>query len=126
MNLSIAAQTHTLISTPDVDLRFFSGPWAAQSHSADSTLKLHLIGDWHTAKLYEAIQSEFYLKDWKASLRAKLDNLESIVQTIKDNLSVSWENLMDRIQLALWLSCFLDIFTCIFSMRVGSPFRQIN
>ena len=64
---------------------------------------LLLIGDWYTAKLYEAIQSEFYLKDWKESLRAKLDNLENIVQTIKDNLSVSWENLMDRIQLALWL-----------------------
>jgi hypothetical protein len=64
---------------------------------------LLLIGDWYTAKLYEAIQSELYLKDWKDSLRAKLDNLESIVQTIKDNLSISWENLMDRIQLALWM-----------------------
>lgn len=64
---------------------------------------LLLIGDWYTAKLYEAIQSELYLKDWKESLRTKLDNLENIVQTIKDNLSVSWENVMDRIQLALWL-----------------------
>jgi predicted GIY-YIG superfamily endonuclease len=64
---------------------------------------LLLIGDWYTAKLYEAIQSELYLKDWKNSLRAKLDNLESIVQTIKDNLSISWENIMDRIQLALWM-----------------------
>jgi len=64
---------------------------------------LLLIGDWYTAKLYEAIQSEFYLKDWKDSVRAKLDNLESIMQTIKDNLSVSWENLMDQIQLMLWM-----------------------
>ncbi|MCE7858784.1 MAG: hypothetical protein DYG86_03230 [Chloroflexi bacterium CFX2] len=64
---------------------------------------LLLIGDWYTAKLYEAIQSELYLKDWKDSVRAKLDNLESIVQTIKDNLSISWENLMDQIQLALWM-----------------------
>jgi predicted GIY-YIG superfamily endonuclease len=62
-----------------------------------------LIGDWYTSKLYEAIQNEFYLKDWKESVRSKLDNLENIVQTIKDNLSVSWENLMDRIQLALWI-----------------------
>ena len=64
---------------------------------------LLLIGDWYTAKLYEAIQSEFYLKDWKESVRSKLDNLESIVQTIKDNLSISWENLMDQIQLMLWM-----------------------
>ncbi len=64
---------------------------------------LLLIGDWYTSKLYEAIQSEFYLKDWKESVKTKLDNLGSIVQTIKDNLAVSWENVMDRIQLALWL-----------------------
>jgi hypothetical protein len=34
-----------------------------------------LIGDWYTAKLYATIQSEFYLTDWKESLKAKLDNL---------------------------------------------------
>lgn len=64
---------------------------------------LLLIGDWYTAKLYESIHNEFYLKDWKESVKSKLDNLENIVQTIKDNLAVSWENLMDRIQLALWI-----------------------
>lgn len=68
---------------------------------------LLLIGDWYTAKLYEAIQSEFYLKDWKESLGAKLNNLEGIMQTIKDNLSVSWENLMDQIQLMLWMLMLL-------------------
>lgn len=64
---------------------------------------LLLIGDWYTAKLYETIQSEFYLNDWKQTVRGKLDNLENIVQTIKDNLAISWENLLDRIQLALWI-----------------------
>lgn len=61
-----------------------------------------LIGDWYTAKLFEAIQSEFYLKDWKDSVRSKLDNLENIVETIKDNFSISWENIMDQIQMYLW------------------------
>jgi hypothetical protein len=64
---------------------------------------LLLIGDWYTAKLYTAIRDELYLEEWKSAIRAKLDNLESIVQTIKDNLSVSWENLLDRVQLALWI-----------------------
>lgn len=68
---------------------------------------LLLIGDWYTAKLYETIQSEFYLNDWKQTVRGKLDNLESIVQTIKDNLAISWENLLDRIQLALWIIMLL-------------------
>jgi len=62
-----------------------------------------LIGDWYTAKLYEAIQNEFYLKDWKESVRSKLDNLENIVQTIKDNFTMSWESLMDRLQMLGWV-----------------------
>ena len=64
---------------------------------------LLLIGDWYTAKLYEAIQNELYLKDWKESLKAKLDNLENIVETIKDNFSMSFETLMDRLQLLGWV-----------------------
>lgn len=61
-----------------------------------------LIGDWYTAKLYEVIQNEFYLKDWKESVRSKLDNLERIMETIKDNFSVSWEGILDKVQLSLW------------------------
>ncbi len=62
-----------------------------------------LIGDWYTSKLYEAIQSELYLKDWKESLKSKLDNLENIVETIKDNFSMSLEVLMDRVQMFGWV-----------------------
>lgn len=64
---------------------------------------LLLIGDWYTAKLYEIIQNEFYLKDWKDSVRSKLDNLENIVQTIHENFSLSWEALMDRLQMLGWV-----------------------
>ena len=64
---------------------------------------LLLIGDWYTAKLYESIHNELYLKDWKESVRSKLDNLENIVQTVKDNFILSWENLMDRLQLLGWV-----------------------
>jgi hypothetical protein len=64
---------------------------------------LLLIGDWYTAKLYTAIRDEFYLEEWKNAIRTKLDNLESIVETIKDNFSISWENLMDKVQMYLWL-----------------------
>jgi len=64
---------------------------------------LLLIGDWYTAKLYESIHNELYLKDWKESVQSKLDNLENIVQTIKDNFTMSWETLMDRLQLLGWV-----------------------
>jgi hypothetical protein len=64
---------------------------------------LLLIGDWYTAKLYEMIQDEFYLLEWKDNVRAKLDNLEGIVGTIKDNFSMSFEGLMDRLQMLGWV-----------------------
>ena len=64
---------------------------------------LLLIGDWYTAKLYQIIQEEFYLKDWKDNVRAKLDNLESIVETVQQNFALSFEALMDRLQLIGWV-----------------------
>lgn len=62
-----------------------------------------LIGDWYTADLYEAIHDQFYLKDWKENVKSKLYSLESIVQTIKDNFSMSFETLMDRLQMLGWV-----------------------
>ena len=62
-----------------------------------------LIGDWYTSKLYEAIQGEFYLKDWKESVKTKLDNLENIVETIQDNFALSFETLMERLQMLGWV-----------------------
>ena len=64
---------------------------------------LLLIGDWYTAKLYESIHNEFYLKDWKESVKTKLDNLENIVETIQDNFALSFETLMERLQMLGWV-----------------------
>ncbi len=64
---------------------------------------LLLIGDWYTAKLYESIHNELYLKDWKDSVRNKLDNLENIVETIQENFTLSFESLMDRLQMIGWV-----------------------
>lgn len=71
---------------------------------------LLLIGDWYTAKLYESIHNELYLKDWKESVKSKLDNLESIVATIRDNFVLSFENLMDRLQLIGWVLLLVGYF----------------
>jgi len=68
---------------------------------------LLMIGDWYTAKLYEGIQNEFYLREWKESVRTKLDNLENIVETMQQNFSLSWEALMERLQLLGWVLLLL-------------------
>lgn len=64
---------------------------------------LLLIGDWYTAKLYTAIRDELYLEEWKNTIRSKLDNLEGIVQTIQENFALSFETLMDRLQMVGWV-----------------------
>jgi predicted GIY-YIG superfamily endonuclease len=64
---------------------------------------LLLIGDWYSAKLYEAIQSELYLRDWKENLRSKMENLESIVATIRDNFSFSLERFWGRFEMAIYM-----------------------
>jgi len=64
---------------------------------------LLLIGDWYTAKLYTAIRDELYLEEWKTTIRGKLDNLEGMVQTIKENFALSFETLMDRLQMVGWV-----------------------
>src|SRR4026209_769918 len=79
---------------------------------------LLLIGDWYTAKLYESIHNELYLKDWKESVQRKLDNLENIVQTIKDNFTMSWETLMDRLQLLGWVLLLIG-YIYLYLLDVG-------
>jgi hypothetical protein len=64
---------------------------------------LLLIGDWYTAKLYTAIRDEFYLEEWKNTIRTKLDNLENIVGTIQTNFALSFESLMERVQMIGWV-----------------------
>ena len=75
---------------------------------------LLLIGDWYTAKLYEAIRSELYLEDWMSAVRAKLDNLERLIETIQENLSLTWSGLLENIQLAGWIILLVGYFILFF------------
>lgn len=75
---------------------------------------LLLIGDWYTAKLYRTIQDEFYLDEWKTIIKKKLDNLESIVQIIQDNFSVSWERFFNFVELAGWLLLLAGYFVLFY------------
>lgn len=75
---------------------------------------LLFIGDWYTAKLYHLISDEFYLKHWKEAIQSKLDNLESIINTIRENFMLSWRGLMENIQLAGWLLLLVGYFFLYF------------
>lgn len=75
---------------------------------------LLLIGDWYTAKLYKVIQDEFYLDDWKGTIKNKLDSLESIIQIIQDNFSVSWSSFIDLLQVFGWLLLLIGYIILFF------------
>lgn len=71
---------------------------------------LLLIGDWYTSQLYHVIREEFYLEGWKQTVKEKLDNLQGIVETIRENFSLSWQSLMDSIQTIGWLILLVGYF----------------
>ena len=75
---------------------------------------LLLIGDWYTSKLYEVIREELYLDNWKEAVRAKLDNMESIIATIQENFSLSWAGLMGQIELVGWIILLIGYFVLFF------------
>lgn len=75
---------------------------------------LLLIGDWYTAKLYQIISDEFYLYDWKQAIRAKLDNIESLISTIQENFSMTWSGFLDLVQLVGWLVLLVGYFILFF------------
>jgi hypothetical protein len=81
---------------------------------------LLLIGDWYTAQLYHAIQEEFYLKEWKEAVRTKLDNLEDLIQTIQENFTLSWQSLMETVQITGWLILLIGYFILFYLESSGS------
>lgn len=81
---------------------------------------LLLIGDWYTAKLYRTIYDEFYLDEWAAAIKSKLENLESIIQVIQDNFSFSWSTFLEMVQIAGWLVLLLGYFL-LFYLDTRAP-----
>jgi hypothetical protein len=75
---------------------------------------LLLIGDWYTAKVYRVIHDEFYLDEWAAAIKSKLENLESIIQIIQENFTFSWSRFLEFMQLAGWLLLLVGYFVLFF------------
>jgi len=71
---------------------------------------LLLIGDWYTSRIYHVIQDQFYLDHWKNTVKAKLDNLEGIIQTIQENFSLSWSGFLEAVQMVGWIILLIGYF----------------
>jgi hypothetical protein len=75
---------------------------------------LLLIGDWYTAQLYRIIVDEFYIDEWKAAVHTKLDQLESITDTVRANFSLTWGQFLDLVQLVGWLVLLVGYFVLFY------------
>ncbi len=75
---------------------------------------LLLIGDWYSAQLYRLIVDEFYIDEWKAAIRNKLDQLESIIGAMRENFAFSWQRFLDIVQIAGWLILLVGYFVLFF------------
>lgn len=71
---------------------------------------LLLVGDWYSAKLYRLIVEEFYLDDWKNLIKDRLNSLSSIDETVRGNLTFSWERFLDLVSIAGWAILLVGYF----------------
>lgn len=76
--------------------------------------RLLLIGDWYTAQLYAVIVDELYIDDWKAAVRAKLDDLQAVTDSVRANFSLTWQKLLDLVELFGWLALLVGYFVLFF------------
>jgi len=71
---------------------------------------LLLIGDWYSARVYRLIVEQFDLKEWKATVSAKLDSLAAIDGIVRQDLAFSWRRLLDIVQFVGWLVLLVGYF----------------
>ena len=71
---------------------------------------LLLVGDWYSSKLYKIIIEEFYIDDWRDLVRNKLDSLEAIDTTARENLTLSWSRILDLVQIIGWAILLVGYF----------------
>ena len=75
---------------------------------------LLLIGDWYSARVYRLIVEQYYLEEWKSTVKGKLDSLATIDEIISQNLAFSWRRLLDLVQFVGWLILLVGYFVLFF------------
>lgn len=73
-----------------------------------------LIGDWYSGKLYRIITDEFYIQDWRDNVKNKLQTLTQAEQIVREKYSISWDRLLDFIQIAGWGILLIGYFVLFY------------
>ncbi len=73
-----------------------------------------LIGDWYSGKLYRTISQEFYIQGWRDNVKSKLETLSQAEEIIRQKYTVSWERLLDLVQIVGWLVLLVGYFALFY------------
>lgn len=73
-----------------------------------------LIGDWYSGKLYRTITEEFYIQDWRTVVKGKLETLARAEEIIRERVTVSWDRMLDLLQIFGWTVLLIGYFVLFF------------
>jgi hypothetical protein len=69
------------------------------------------FGDWHLARIYQAISSRFHLQDWHRTIDEKLKTLDEMYQLLRADQTTRW---MMILEVTIVLLFVVDIIKSIF------------
>jgi len=64
--------------------------------------EVKLVGDWYSARLYEAISKKFRLEEWRQIIKDKLESFEDIYTIISENFSISRYQRLELVQIGFF------------------------
>ncbi len=75
--------------------------------------EIKLIGDWYSARLYEALSRKFRLGEWRQTIRDKLESLEDVYTIVSENLGMSRMQVLEFIQIGAFFVLQIGWFILI-------------
>jgi hypothetical protein len=68
------------------------------------------FGDWHVARIYEAIAARFHLADWHRTIDGKVKTLDDLYQLVKSDQSNRWMLLLELMIVLLFIIDLIVLF----------------
>jgi hypothetical protein len=105
---------HPLRSRKDIlnDLREIRIDLARLSDELSNITKF--FGDWHLARIYQAISARFHLADWHRTIDQKLETLDNFYQLFKHDQNNRW---MIILEAAIVLLFIIDLVVLFMGMH---------
>jgi hypothetical protein len=69
------------------------------------------FGDWHLARVYEAISGRFHLPQWNKNIESKLQTLDNIYQLLQHDQSNRWMLILETTIVLLFIIDLVILFT---------------